>query len=182
MDSRAAFMAQKCVVEFCRVRSGVYWQKLFSEKEFQDELAKSRWRSYPATFAMIAEMVEGTLREAAGVRRRKLPGVLTAASRSIFAKYPVPDGLDADFWEKAAQLVAERLEQTQSAAPRPIRVVPDPTARLVFKALPIHQDILTRDYDYIFNNLRMNLLRTHEDFIAAVDAPVLTNDLLGSEK
>ena len=40
MDSRAAFLAQKCVVEFCRVRAGVYWQKLFSEAEFQ-----AAWRS-----------------------------------------------------------------------------------------------------------------------------------------
>ena len=67
MDSRAAFLAQKCVVEFCRVRAGVYWQKLFSEKEFQEALDTSRWRAYPPAFAMVAEMVEGALREAAGL-------------------------------------------------------------------------------------------------------------------
>ncbi|RUV71057.1 hypothetical protein EOA88_28015, partial [Mesorhizobium sp. M5C.F.Ca.IN.020.14.1.1] len=51
MDSRAAFLAQKSIVEFCRVRAGVYWQKLFSEKEFQASLNHSRWRAYPACYA-----------------------------------------------------------------------------------------------------------------------------------
>ncbi|TIU25236.1 MAG: hypothetical protein E5W53_10535, partial [Mesorhizobium sp.] len=59
MDSRAAFLAQKSIVEFCRVRAGVYWQKLFSEKEFQAALNHSRWRAYPACYAIVAEMVEG---------------------------------------------------------------------------------------------------------------------------
>jgi hypothetical protein len=181
MDSRAAFMAQKCVVEFCRVRAGVYWQKLFAEKEFQAELAKSRWRSYPAAYAMIAEVVEGALREAAGIRRRKLPGVLTSLAETTFAKYAVPDGLEPDFWQQARALVGERLEAAQSDAPRPVRVVPDPTARMVFNALPIHKTIVSRDYDYIFNNLRMNLLRTHEDFLSLADLSALADDLLGRE-
>jgi hypothetical protein len=179
MDSRAAFLAQKCVVEFCRVRSGVYWQKLFSEKQFQDELAKSRWRSYPATFSMITEMIEGALRETAGLRRRRLPGALRAVAESTFAKYPPPLGVEADFWPRALGLVEERLEATQAALVRPVREMPDPCARLVFDALPIHKDILTNDYDYIFNNLRMNLLRAHEDFLNRADLPVLVDDLLG---
>jgi hypothetical protein len=42
-------------------------------------------------------------------------------------------------------------------------------ARKVFEAVPIHPSLLTNDYDYIFNFLRMNLLRAHEDFLARVD-------------
>ena len=48
-----------------------------------------------------------------------------------------------------------------------MREMPKPMARMVFDALPIHKEIVTHDYDYIFNNLSMNLLRAHEDFIAA---------------
>lgn len=179
MDSRAAFMAQKCVVEFSRVRAGVYWQKLFSEKEFQDALDLSRWRSYPPAFSMITEMVESSLREPAGVRRRHLGGALTALAGRTFARYPLPVGLEADFWEKAKSLVADRLGAIEGEASRPVREMADPTARMVFDALPIHQDLLTNDYDYIFNNLRMNLLRTHEDFINSADLSALANDLLG---
>lgn len=178
MDSRSAFLAQKCVVEFCRVRAGVYWQKLFSEKEFQDELAKSRWLSYPPTFAMMAEMVEGVLREPAGIRQRQLPGVLVRLSERVFAKYPLPDGVPEHFWEDAGRLVAERLEATQAGPPRAVRELPDPTARIVFDALPMHKNIISKDYDYIFNNLRMNLLRAHEDFVSTARLDAIADDLL----
>lgn len=179
MDSRAAFLAQKCVVEFCRVRAGVYWQKLFSEKEFQAELDLSRWRAYPPAFAMIAEMAEGALREAAGIRQRHLPEQLTGLAKEVFARYPVPTGEDPAFWTLGLGLVEEQLAKTQSAPPRPVREMPKPMARAVFNVLPMHKDIVTNDYDYIFNNLRMNLLRAHEDFLKAADLPAVADSLLG---
>jgi hypothetical protein len=76
-------------------------------------------------------------------------------------------------------LVEERLAATQLGAPRPVREMPEPMARTVFGALPLHKEIVTRDYDYIFNNLRMNLLRAHEDLLKTGDLPAITEDLLG---
>ena len=45
--------------------------------------------------------------------------------------------------------------------------------------VPIHPKLLTNDYDYIFNFLRMNLLRAHEDFLAQADRNALADELLG---
>jgi hypothetical protein len=179
MDARASFLSQKCIIEFCRVRAGVYWQKLFSEAEFKEELNRSTWRAYPQTFAMVAEMVEAALRKHAGLRRRKLPGVLAALAAEIFTKYPVPAGEDADFWQRAETLLRERLDETQGAAPRPVREMPKPGARAVFDLMPMHKDVITHDYDYIFNNLRMNLLRAHDDFVKAARPAEIVDDLLG---
>lgn len=179
IDSRAAFLCQKCVVEFCRVRAGVYWQKLFTEEEFIAELGKANWKAYPPAVAMLAEMVEGTLREPAGLRQRKLPQALGGICREVFARHTLPPSLPPDFWDEAIALVDSRLEATQDSAPRPVRLIPDPLARMVFDALPIHRNIVTNDYDYIFNNLRMNLLRFHSDFIDGMDGPALADDLLG---
>ena len=47
-------------------------------------------------------MAEGALREAAGIRQRKLPGVLTNLAKQTFARYKVPDGTADDFWAGAA--------------------------------------------------------------------------------
>lgn len=179
MDSRAAFLAQKCIVEFCRVRAGVYWQKLFSEAEFKEELNRSTWRAYPHTFAMVAEMVEATLREHAGLRQRRLPEALAALAAEVFARYSVPAGESSDFWQRAEMLLRQRLDQTQGSAPRPVREMPSPGARAVFEIMPMHKDVITHDYDYIFNNLRMNLLRAHEDFLKAARPPEIVDDLLG---
>ncbi|TIP86426.1 MAG: hypothetical protein E5X63_11895 [Mesorhizobium sp.] len=182
MDSRAAFLAQKSIVEFCRVRAGVYWQKLFSEKEFQAALNHSRWRAYPACYAIVAEMVEGALREPAGLRQRGLPAALEKVALASFSKYAVPEGSPPTFWEDAAELIRQRLADTQIGPPRPVREIPEPLARTVFETVPIHPNLLTNDYDYIFNFLRMNLLRAHEDFLAQADRGALVDELLGAAR
>ncbi|RWK55418.1 hypothetical protein [Mesorhizobium sp.] len=179
MDSRAAFLAQKSIVEFCRVRAGVYWQKLFSEKEFQAALNHSRWRAYPACYAIVAEMVEGALREPAGMRQRGLPAALEKVALASFSKYAVPEGSPNTFWEDAAELTRQHLAATQIGPPRPVREIPEPLARTVFEMVPIHPNLLTNDYDYIFNFLRMNLLRAHDDFLAQADRSALVDELLG---
>lgn len=119
MDSRAAFLAQKSIVEFCRVRAGVYWQKLFSEKDFQTALNHSRWRAYPACYAMMAEMVEGALREPAGVRQRGLPAALETVARASVAKYAIPDGSPETFWSDALALTRQRLDFHPGRSPPP---------------------------------------------------------------
>jgi hypothetical protein len=128
---------------------------------------------------MLTEMAEGALRPAAGLRQRRLPAALEEVAAGIFARYPVPEGAPEDFWSEALALVRERLEATQAAAPRPVREVAEPMAKLIYDALPLHKIIVTHDYDYIRNNLRMNLLRAYEDLLAAGDLPAIADDLLG---
>ena len=178
MDSRAAFLAQKCIVEFCRVRAGVYWQKLFSEKEFQEALDHSRWRAYPPCYAMVAEMVEGALREAGGHAPARPAGGAREGRPRKLREIPCPravrpkaSGRTRPTW------CASALPPPRPGAPRPVREIPEPLARMVFEAVPIHPDLLTNDYDYIFNFLRMNLLRAHEDLLEPADraAPSRTN-------
>jgi len=178
IDSRASFLSQKCVVEFCRVRSGVYWQKLFSEAEFRESLRISCWNSYPPATAMIAEMVEGVLRPAAGLRQRHLPDALMTVVDEVFARHQVPVGVPETFWADGRTLVRERLDATQAGAPRPVRNVAQPMAKLIHQALPLHPNLVSHDYDYIRNNLRMNLLRAYEDFVDAADLDALARDLL----
>jgi hypothetical protein len=179
LDSRASFLSQKGVVEFCRVRAGVYWQKLFMEEEFQELLGISLWLSYPACYSILAEMTEGMLREAAGLRRTALPSALEALARDTFMKYELPPGEAEDFWDNAARMVRQRLDDTQSAPPRPIRYIAEPSAKIVFDALPIHPSLVAKDYDYIFNFLRMNVLRIHEDLSEVADFDAIADDLLG---
>lgn len=179
MESRAAFLSQKGVVEFCRVRAGVYWQKLFMEEEFQELLGVSLWQAYPACYAILAEMSEGMLRGSAGLRRTQLPAALEQLARETFTKYDTPAGEEDDFWDRSARFVRERLDDTQSAPPRAIRYIAEPSAKIVFDSLPIHPSLLAKDYDYIFNFLRMNVLRIHEDLTKLADFDAIADDLLG---
>jgi hypothetical protein len=179
LGSRAAFLSQKCVTEFCRVRAGVHWEKLFREEPFQAALLKSTWTAFTPALAMLAEMVEGVLRAQAGNRDTLLRDRLTQMAGSVRANLVLPPEADRDKWSSQEGLVADRLAHAALAAPRPVRNLADPLAQQVFDALPIHADLLTNDFDYIFNNLRMNLLRAHDDFTTLADVPALTSNLLG---
>jgi hypothetical protein len=178
LDSRAAFLSQKCVIEFCRVRTSVHWEKLFREKDFQDALTRSCWMSYTPALAMMAELVEGQLRSFAGKHQEDLRTALSALAMQVRSSHALPAGVDEQAWLAQQGLVAERLQAAGLAAPRPIRDIAGPMARLVFEALPLHVDIVANDFDYIFNNLRMNLIRAYEDLLATADLPAVASSLL----
>jgi hypothetical protein len=183
LNSRSAFISQKCVTEFCRVRSGVYWEKLFREVQFQDALLRSGWLAYTPVQAMLTEMVEGVLRPAAqALDEQRLRDTLVALATDVRGTLVPPAVVDKNTWDAQAGLVAERLAQAGLAAPRPVRDLASPLARSVFDTLPIHESLLTNDFDYIFNNLRMNVLRAHEDFLEVADPPALVSQLIGSSR
>jgi hypothetical protein len=178
LDRRTSFIAQKCVIEFCRVRAGIYWQKLFDEEDFKDRLNLSCWESYTPVLAMILEVVDADLREAAGLRQRSIPAALEDVARQVTERYPVPQGAPADFWEQERKIIAERIKVLVAQPARPIEKMAAPLARMVYERLPIHKNIVRDDYDYIHNNLRMNLVRTHEDFLVLAKPADLVASLL----
>ena len=179
VDRHASFLAQKCIVEFCRVRAGIFWQKLFDEKEFRDKLTESCWLSYAPAAAMVLEMVDANLRQAAGLSQRALPAALEQTGAAVFARYPVPAGAPADFHAEQSLILGGRMREIEHAPARPVSEMAAPMARLIYDNLPIHKQIVRHDYDYIFSFLRMNLLRAHEDFLEAADLDALARALTG---
>lgn len=178
MDSRAAFMSQKGIVEFCRVRAGIYWQKLFAEEDFRQVLSHSCWQAYAPALALVSQMVEAALREAAGVARPRMAQAVEAVAHAAYLSYPTPAGFTAEEWADRFGLVRARMAEIVGEPARPVRKMPEGMAELIFTALPIHPSIVKNDSDYIFNNVRMNLLRAHDDFLAAADLPRLVESLL----
>jgi hypothetical protein len=182
MDRRAAFIAQKGIVEFCRVRAGVYWQKLFAEEEFRSVLNMSCWLAYSPALALVTEMVEAALRPAAGANRPQVADALEQMARDVYFAYPTPQGLSEAQWRDRFAIVGERLAEATGRAAQPVRKMPEGLSRLVFEALPIHPNIVRNDADYIHNNIRMNLLRAHDDFLSVADLPRLADALGGSRQ
>lgn len=182
LEGRAAFLSQKCVTEFCRVRAGVYWDKLFGEAAFQDALMNSCWLSFTPALTMLTEMTEGVLRPAAAENATALGTALASLAEEIRDRMDLPPQVDREAWAAQRGMAKDRLAHAALAAPRPVRMVPDPMARAVFEALPLHPRIVTNDSDYIFNNLRMNLLRAHEEFMTMVKPARVVADLVGGSQ
>ena len=177
LDSRAAFIAQKGIVEFCRVRAGIYWQKLFAEEEFRTVLSYTCWLAYAPALALVTEMVEAAIRPAAGAERPRVAAAIEDIARTAYMAYPAPEGFTENQWIDRFAIIRERLAEAAARPAQPVRAMPKGMAELVFEALPIHPSIVSNDSDYIHNNIRMNLLRAHDDFLAAADLAQLARTL-----
>jgi hypothetical protein len=178
LDRQAAFMVQKCIYEYVRARSGVLSGKLFKEAAFKSALEEARWRNYPLCLQNAALMVELALRGPAGGEAAEMRTGLAAAVGAVCRRYPVPAGFEPDFWDAAYQDIARRIAQAGLAAPRPVKDVPHDVAERFFANLPIHAELRSFDFELITNNLRLNLCRAHEDFVAAADLRALARDLV----
>ena len=169
MDSRAAFMAQKCVVEYCRARSGVLSMKLFKEQAFMAAMHHSRWTTYALVYCDVAEMVEGVLRPYARGSLSSLADGLARTGERTFARHGVPEGAPEDFWFYAAERLEKRLALAQLHAPRPVREIPKTEIDSILASLPIHASLRGQDVELIQNHLRINLVRIYEEFLAGAD-------------
>jgi hypothetical protein len=169
LDTRAAFMAQKCVFEYCRARSGALSMKLFKEEAFLEALHHSRWTAYSLVYCDVAEAVEGVLRPHAGGSIRALAEALVDMGERTFASHGLPEGAPDDFWTGAVERLATRLAQAQLHAPRPVRDIPKTEIEAFLATLPIHPSIRGHDFELLQNHLRINLVRIYEDFLASAD-------------
>jgi hypothetical protein len=116
-------------------------------------------------------MVEHALREEAGPEDAAMRNGLALAVAAVCARHPVPAGFDRDFWTTAQAGITQRIHQVGLAAPRLVKDIPRETASFFFAGLPIHPDLRSFDFELVTNNVRVNLCRAHEDFIAVADRP-----------
>ncbi|MEQ9814185.1 MAG: hypothetical protein RLO50_15505 [Azospirillaceae bacterium] len=177
LDSRAAFMSQKGVVEYCRVRAGLMWSKLFLEKDFLAAMERCRWEAYAACLADLAVLMEAKLRpplENAGRSEEipdLVPGLMLLVADCVTAHgkpAALPDG-----WQGWIEVIRGRLEQAQLAAPRLAQDIGREAGRTVFRYLPIHASLRGEDFPMVQNNLRFHLVRIAEDFDRTADHAAL---------
>ena len=103
VDENAAFLMQKGLYEFSRARAGHYAKVLFREPKFQAAVEVARWRAYPLGLAIVAEAVEGVLRERIGGERGEVLRALSELVLAAFDRYPVPAALGSDEWRDFAR-------------------------------------------------------------------------------
>jgi len=180
LDSRSAFLAQKCIYEYSRARSGVLSSKLFKEPTFRTAVASASWRNYPLCLQHVSVMVEYALRPYAGSEAGQMRFGLIASVGRICRRHPLPEGAAPGFWAEADTRIARRIAQAGLAAPHAVKDLPTETAAEFFAAMPIHPDLRSYDYELITNNVRVNLCRAHDDFLRDADLPRLSAALIAS--
>lgn len=173
IDENAAFVVQKGIYEYSRARAGHYAKVLFNEPEFQAAVEVSRWRAYPLGLAMVAELVEGVLREGAADRRAALDALIEIVL-GVYDRYPVPAGLGEQVWAEQRTELARRLQLVGLHPPKRAMDIPEQWAKPYFDLMPIHEKLRTRDFPTTRNYLRVTLCNVHDEFMRRLDRPALT--------
>lgn len=166
--TRAALVAQKVAVDYCRGKTGSFSHALFTEKDFQDALTVCRWESFAATLADILVMTEGFLRPAtsalggAGIAGRA-GEALAELYPEILASYPVPVHRKEKGWSDAEAAFTIRFAAARAAPPRPPVEVADHSASRLFETLPIHTDMRRLDEEVVHGAVRFRLIAVHQE-------------------
>jgi hypothetical protein len=156
IDENAAFLVQKGIYEYARARAGHYAKVLFGEPEFQRAVEEARWRAYPLGLAMVGELVEGRLRQAAGTQPA-LQEALFALVLGVFDRYPVPNALGNTAWAERRAELDRRLHLIATHGRKAPQDIPEPFVRQYFDLMPIHSKLRGSDFPTIRNYLRITM-------------------------
>jgi hypothetical protein len=175
LAAQTAYVAQRTVLEYCRARTGLNWDKLFREQAFIDSLEVCRWEAYVEVLAEVAELALILLRrQSPADPQAYLPGVAAAAGAALL-RHPVPGHRTS--WHEASAVVEQHLAQSLLAAPRAVHLAGFGAADAIFDRLPIHPDLRREDREMFRNSVRFALCRVFDEMTRRLDVPALAQAL-----
>ncbi len=165
--TRAALIAQKVAVDYCRGKTGLFSHALFEEKEFQDALTVCRWEAFAATLGDILILTEGALRTTAQAidrdRLRRVDAALAGFYPAILAAGPLPLHRAGKGWTDAEADFAIRFAAACAAPPgEPVQVAMHSAKRL-FETLPIHTNMRQFDEEIVHGAVLFRMVSVHEE-------------------
>lgn len=165
LKAQSSFVAQKAVIEYCRIKAGVRWQKLFAERAFLEVLEERRWLAMRAVLCDMTVIAEGYLRETAAPNQTALADALCSLIDELLSGYPRDAAWHADNRAVVAAL-RRRLALAQLAVPQTPDRIAKTSGNIVFDLLPVHPDLRAHDRQVIVNNVRFSTLRVWETLMA----------------
>jgi hypothetical protein len=175
--SRAAFLVQKSIMEYTQARSNMMFSTLLSEPAFLAAYEQARWGSYPAAFAMVAEMAEGLIRPHATSPALGIQTAIVEIGRRVFAEFPLPPDQGQEFWQAAGAALDHDLGLAGLGAPKPVHEIALARAREIFERLPVHENLRRHDFTMFRNTLRFHLTEIGTEFSERADLPALAKAL-----
>lgn len=181
LDERAAFMAQKCAIDYCRGKTGLASYALFTEKPFLDALDICRWETFVAVLGDLLILVEGYLRPhvAAGQHARLLEA-LNGLYLAVLAPLPLP-AHRMHGWDDARESFAVRLRAASIAQPRTALDVADHSAKRLFDTLPIHISMRELDEEPVYGSVRFRMIAVNQEMQRRLRAADLARQLLADQ-
>jgi hypothetical protein len=178
LEERAALIAQKCAIDYCRGKTGLASYALFTERPFLDALDVCRWETYAAVLGDLFIVAEGLLRSHVPAEQRpRLGDALTALYSAVLAALP-PPAHRTHGWEDAITSFAERFGTASLGAPRSALDVADHSAKRLFDTLPIHISMRELDEEVVYGAVRFRMIAVRQEMQRRFAAAELVRQLL----
>jgi hypothetical protein len=176
LGAQSAYVAQRSVIEYCKARTGLNWEKLSLEQSFLERLEVCRWEAYAIVLSDVAELALIRLRrDGAAAPESYLPG-LVAAARAALLRHPVPSHRTS--WTDAIEAVERHLARAALAAPRPVHLLGMQSADAIFDLLPIHASLRPEDREMFRNSVRFAICGAFDAMSSHFQVPALEASLM----
>src|SRR5262245_29304587 len=118
LDERAALIAQKCAIDYCRGKTGLASYALFTEQPFLKALDVCRWEAFAAVLGDLVLLAEGRLRpHVASEEHPRLCAALIDLHSTILDALPVPEHRPQG-WGDAREAFAAPLKSASAGKPQ----------------------------------------------------------------
>ena len=158
----AAYLAQKTVIGYCRVKTMLDYEKLLTEAPFRDGQEACRWDAYASTLGDIVVMTEAWLRPEDAGARRQIADALATFYPAILTEVVPAHRKD---WTDRIEAFATRFAQAREAAPLPPEKIVNGSAALIHELVPIADRLKRNDREVILGDLRLHMLAAHASML-----------------
>lgn len=179
LDRQAAFVAQKTVLDYCRVKAGLHERKMFADPDFQAALSHCRWQSWAGAVQDVTALAEAWLRPHAPGREAALADALAMLGGQVIEAAPAP-AESRETLEAARAALPRHLATLQDAPPHSADRLPLLTEAPLLATLPIHPDQRIGETPAIRGALRFHIVTTQQEMERAFDASPLAINLVAT--
>jgi hypothetical protein len=178
IEERAALIAQKCAIDYCRGKTGLASYALFTEKPFLKALEICRWETFATVLGDLLIITEGYLRPHIAVEQRpRLCGALSGLYAAVLAPLPAPLHR-AHGWSEAIETCTLRLNAASLGKPQQALDVADHSAKRLFDTLPIHASMRALDEEVVYGAVRFRMIAVSQEMQRRIVAADLVPQLL----
>ena len=177
MRRQGAFVAQKTVLDYCRVKLGRDEKKYFEDSDFVAALQHCRWQVYPGAMADVTAIVEAWLRPHVPEQKRLLAEGLSLLHANILSTENPPRE-EVETLTAAIAALPGHLARLQLAAPYGAHKLPLQAEAPLLATLPIHPEQRVGEALAIKGALRFHIVSTQQEMERAFDAEPLAHNLI----
>ncbi|MCE2760517.1 MAG: hypothetical protein LW713_05665 [Acetobacteraceae bacterium] len=168
LHRQGAFVAQKTVLDYCRVKIGRNEKDFFGNAEFVAALNHCRWQVFLAAQSDVMALAEAWLRPLWPRQEQLLLECLVSLHTDFMATETPPED-EKHAFEASLIALPGHLARLQLAAPHDARTLPLMAEAPLFATLPIHPDQRKGEGPSIRGALRFHILSCQQEIERGFD-------------